>query len=268
MDYDIGHGKHGALDTGRQADLHNLSEGFPINPQRLPFYMDILPGNPQTPEQQHRADCVGNYRGNCDPVDCHMQDSHKEQIQDNIQHAGGCQCNQRYMGISHAAENCCLEVIQQNDGHSQQIDSQIEQRRSKHVVRHMERRQQRGCHKFTDCSHQNAPQERCHDRSMDRFFHRLPVIPPHCVGNDHIGAQGDSHKQIDNQSNNRTVGSHRRHSHGLSRAGEIAYHRNIGCIEQLFQDGGCRYREGKQRQLVPDGPMQHIKLPLRFSRIH
>ena len=231
LDHDVGNRKHGALDTGRQTDLHDLPEGFPINPQRLPLHMNVLLGNPQTPEQQHRADRIGDHRGDGNAVDGHAQDSHKEQVQRHIQDTGDKQRNQWDFCLAHTAENCRLKVIKQNHGHSQQVDSQVEQRRIKHIVRHMERMQQWSRRKFTDYRHKNASQKSYHNRGMDSFFHRFPVIPPNGVGDDNIRAKGDAYKQVDDQGNDGAVCPHRRHSHGLSRTGEVAYHCNVGRIE-------------------------------------
>ena len=69
------------------------------------------------------------------------------------------------------------------------------------------------------------------NRGVDCFFHCLPVIPSNGVGDDNIRAKGDAHKQVDDQGNDGAVCPHRRYSHGLSRAGEVAYHRNVGRIE-------------------------------------
>ena len=69
------------------------------------------------------------------------------------------------------------------------------------------------------------------NRGVDCFFHCLPVIPSNGVGDDNIRAKGDAHKQVDDQGNNGTIRPHRRHSYGLSRTGEVAYHRNVGRIE-------------------------------------
>ena len=231
LDYDVGNRKHGTLNPGRQTDFHDLPEGCPIDPQRLPLYMNVLLGNPQTPEQQHRADRIGDHRGDGNTVDGHVQDSHKKQVQRYIQDTGDEQCNQRDFCLAHTAENCRLKVIKQNHGHSQQVDSQVEQRRTKHIVRHMERVQQRSRREFTDYSHKNAAQKRYHNRGMDRFFHRLPVIPSDGVGDDNIRTQRNADEQVDDQGDNRAVCPHRRHSYGLSRTGEVTYHYNVGGIE-------------------------------------
>ena len=249
-----------ALDPSRQADVEDVLQDRPVYPQLLGVQMDLPVRAAEPAVEQGGAECVGDHGGNGHAVHRHMQHGHEKQIQQHIQNTGSSQGHEGDLRIAHTAENGRFKVVQQDHRHARQIDPQIQQRQGEHIVRHMEGPQQRSGDQFAQNRHQHAADNRHRHRGVDRLLHRVPVPPAHSVGNDHIGSQGNADEHVDDEANDGVVGPHRRHCQRPRRAGEVAHHRHIGGIEQLFQNGCGRHRQGKLRQLVPDGPVKHIQL--------
>ena len=92
---DVGKGKHGALDAGRQADLDDLAEAGMVKLQGVGAHTNCRARMGQAVEQEQRTDRIGDHRGDGNTVDRHLQHDDEEQIQHNIQHAGKGQGDQR-----------------------------------------------------------------------------------------------------------------------------------------------------------------------------
>ena len=196
--------------------------------------MNVLLRCRQPSEQQHRADRIGDHRSDGNTVHGHPQYCHKEQIQRHIQYAGGEQRKEWDFGFPHTAKDRSLKVIEQDHRHSQQVNPQVEQRRGQHILRHMEGAKQRRGRQFSKHRNQNAAKHSHNDRSMYSLLCCIFVIASDGCGNHYISAQRNADEQIDDQGDNRAVCSNCRHRDGLSRAGEVSHHRNVGGIEQLL----------------------------------
>ena len=94
---------------------------------------------------------------------------------------------------------------------------------------------------------------------MHRPVHGVRILPSNGVGNDHVGTQRNTDEEIDHQTNDETVGSHRRHGDGAGGTAEVAHHRDIRSVEQLLQNRRCCHRQSKLRDLIPERAVQHIQ---------
>ena len=117
LDYDVGGGKHSALDSGRQADLKDPFQNREIDFQPVRLHTDFQGRGPQPAVQDQGADCVGDDGGDGDPVYRHVQDDHEKQVQDHVQAAGRRPRRQGDFGFAHASEDGRLEVVKEDDGH-------------------------------------------------------------------------------------------------------------------------------------------------------
>ena len=197
-----------------------------------------------------------------------MEYRHKEQVHQHVQNTRDHQGLEGHLRVPHAAEDGRLEVIEQYGGHTQQIDAQIAQGEGQHVLRHVQRPQERPGGQLAQQGHQNAADDGHEHRRMYRAVDGPAVLLADGVGDDHICPQGDAHKQVDDQADHRAVGPHCRHGGGAEFAGEVAHHRQVRGVEQLLQHCRGRHGQGISGQLVPDGTVQHIQRLLLLRCFH
>ena len=88
---------------------------------------------------------------------------------------------------------------------------------------------------------------------MHRLLDGVSVALTGGMGDDHVCAQRDADKQIDDQADDRAVRADCRHGRRLFSAGEVAHDRHVRGIEKLLQNRRCRYGQRELGQLVPDG---------------
>ena len=134
-----------------------------------------------------------------------MQYNDEKQIQYDIQDAGCRQSKQRDLRLAHTAENGCFEVIQQDYGHSQEINPQIQKSQREDLIRHMEQAKQRSGNQLADNGDGGASKHGCHNRGMNSLVYGSFVSVADSMGDDHIAAQGDSDEQVYNQADDGTV---------------------------------------------------------------
>ena len=207
------------------------------------------------------AERVGDDRRDGDAVDRHAQHGDEEQVQRHVHNARDGQRQQRDLRLADASEDGCLEVIQQDHGHAQQIDPQIQQRQREHVVRHLQQAQQRRRRQLAERGHEHAAQQRHEDRREDGLLHGVFIALPDGVRDDDVRAERDADEEVHQQADDRAVRAHGGYGRRPLRAGEVADDRDVRGVEELLQNRRRRHREGEQRNLVPDGAMEHVKLP-------
>ena len=138
LDDDVGDGEDGALDAGRQADAQDLPEAAPVDGEPLGVYVDVLVALPQSPVQNGGADHVGQHRGDGHAVDGHVKAQDEHQVEQHIQDTGGGQGDEGDLGFADAAEDGGFKVVEQDGGHAQEIDAQIEEGQGVDVLRHLQ----------------------------------------------------------------------------------------------------------------------------------
>ena len=102
-----------------------------------------------------------------------------------------------------------------------------------------------GCKK-TNKSHQYAAHKAQGNSGLHRFVHALVILCAIAAGSHNICTQRKADKQVDQQVDERTVGTN---CCQRGAADEPAHHDHIGSIEQQLQKAGCRQRQGKQDDL-------------------
>ena len=254
----VGDGKHNALHPRRHPDLQDPSHDRPVDPKAADVHVN--PGF--VPHQQHQkrhgAENIGDHRGDGDTVHAAVKSHDKDQVQRHVHRTGQNQNDERGSGVSPAPENGCLEIIQHDERHAGEIDPEIDRRQRRHRTRNRHELQNRANENEADASGDHAAQHRNNDGCVHRLGDPLPVIPADTLGNDRIGADGQTHKKIDQQADDRPVTAHGRHGvfpHEAADDGDIRR------IEQLLQHGPRRQREGKHQKLVPQRPVEHIQIP-------
>ena len=96
---------------------------------------------------------------------------------------------------------------------------------------------------------------------MDGLLHGVFIALPDGVRDDDVRAERDTDEEVHQQADDRAVRAHGGYGRRPLRAGEVADDRDVRGVEKLLQNRRRRHREGEQRNLVPDGAMEHVKLP-------
>ena len=196
MHNDVGEGKDGALDTGGQPDLNDFGKVGAVKTQGAGAHTNRHIRVNQAGKQEQRADCIGNDRGNGNAVDRHLQYDDKEQVEQEVQHTGKGQRNQRRFGVTYTAENGGFKVVQENDRKPQQINAKVQQCEGEHVIRDVQHSEQRRGGNFSQQRNKYAARKRHQDGRMHRTSYRLVVAAPDGRGNDHIRTQRNANKKI------------------------------------------------------------------------
>ena len=262
LDDDVRCGKHRALHARRQADAQDAAKDRKVDFERARLQMNFLRRAAQSSVKQRRADGVGDDRRDGHAVDRHMQNDDEENVQRHVQNARGRQRDQRDLRLADAPENGRLKVIKQDHRHAGQIDAQIQKRQREHIIRHVERPQKRRRDQFPKQRHKKSSDDGDQDGGMDGLFDCVVLSLPDGVGDDHVRAQRNADKKIDDQADDRAVCTDSRDRRRSARTRKVADDRHVRRVKKLLQDRCRRHRQRKLRDLVPDGTMEHIDMLL------
>ena len=93
----------------------------------------------------------------------HVQTDDKEQVEQHIHHPAGCHHEERTTGIAFASQDSCGEVHQHEEGHSQEIDSEIEHSQRHDALWCMKPREDILCTQPSNDGQQHSAQQRYSD---------------------------------------------------------------------------------------------------------
>ena len=162
-----------------------------------------------------------------------MKHDDKDQVEDDVDDAGRKQKVQRPPRIADRPQQRRAEIIGDKCRHADEIDAHIHHRQIDHISRRAHPFQQRSGQKVADEDHQDPADDRDADGGMYRFscvsFIPCPAIARH----QHIAADRDAQKQIDEQIDQRTGGTNGRQ---CLTAGKPADHDDVRRIEEQLQD--------------------------------
>ena len=103
---------------------------------------------------------------------------------------------------------------------------------------------------------------------MHGAVHGLAVAAADGVGDDDVRAERDADKQVQQQTDDRTVRADGGHGNGAQLTREVADDGDVGRVEQLPEDTGRRDRQGIARELAPERPGEHVHVPLFGHCLH
>ena len=246
LDHHVGQAEHGALQTGGQADLDDLQQGFLVEAQ-MP---QVKVHGTLFLDQQHR-DHNGGYRlaedgGQRNTRHAHLEHDDEQQVQHHIDDTCHRQTDQRAAGVAHGTQQGGVEVVQHGHRHSDEVDLQVKGGKVNDILGAGHQFQQAvGCKKAHK-SHQYAAHKAQGNSGLHRFVHALVILCAIAAGSHNVCTQRKADKQVDQQVDERTVGTN---CCQRGAADEPAHHDHIGSIEQQLQKAGCRQRQGKQDDL-------------------
>ena len=114
------------MDAGGQADLDDALEGDGVDSQVAWGDADDGVGLEQADKECSGADGVGDGGGDGDACDAPVEYGDKDEVQANVEDGGHSKRLQRHAGDADGAEDRGLKVVEQDRGHAEQKDAQVE----------------------------------------------------------------------------------------------------------------------------------------------
>ena len=188
LDDDVCDGKDGALDTGGQANLDDALEGDGVDSKVARGDADDGVGLEQADKECDGARRIGDGRGDSHAGDAPVEHGNKDEVQANIEDGGHGERLERHAGDTDGAEDGGFEVVEQDRGHAQQKDAQVE-RCERHGLGRDVKRGEHGLGKDLAQRDDDKAHE-CHkDRGVDGALDHVLVVAADGVGDNHVGAK-------------------------------------------------------------------------------
>ena len=161
--------------------LHN----GPVNGQIIPGQaVDVLRGR-QQPQNQAGRDELGKDRSIGNACNAHMEHQHKDQVQNDIQHAGQHQKIQRPCGISHGAQHGGAHIVDEQAGKARKIDVQVLRRLRKYVLRGGHQPKHGHNAHIADHGKCHTHDKRCGDGGLHRLMELFHILGAKVDADDH-----------------------------------------------------------------------------------
>ena len=197
-------------------------------------------------EDERSGNALGNGRGQRHTDHVQLTDDDEEQVEQDVQHTGGAQIDQRLFCLANGTENGIAKVEQRQCGHSQEIHPQIEDGTGKQVFLGVQQPEQSGgaqqAHQQQDHACNDADDE-CRVNGLVDIVRVPGTVEP---GHQHIDAVAQANEKAREQGDKDTGGTHRAQCRGARKA---AYDRHVGHVEQHLQQVGEGQRQADQKDL-------------------
>ena len=177
-----------------------------------------------------------------------MEKDDKNQVQYHIDYACCQKDKERTSAVSMAPENGGAEIINQEEGISQEVKFQVYRCQMENGGRCIDEPEQVVCHK-EPCYHAKDPrQESQAEGRMDGQGNAAFIFSADGIGNKHIAADGKASGQADEESNEFSVDTHSGQGIGVSKA---AHHGSVCSVEELLDHAGKGNGDSKGND-IPD----------------
>ena len=128
LNKEVGNGKNGILESGRNTEPENTLFLGPVHPVlQIPQTEGaVIPLPPHMDQNKHRRHILRDDAGECNAVLRHAADDDKKQVEKHIQNTRNHEIGQRAPGISVGAEHAVAEIKNPESRHSECINPKIE----------------------------------------------------------------------------------------------------------------------------------------------
>ena len=188
-----------------------------------------------------------------------MEHGDKDEVQANIEDGGHGERLERHAGDTDGAEDGGFEVVEQDRGHAQQKDAQVE-RCERHGLGRDVERGEHGLGKDLAQRDDDKAHERHEDRGVDGALDHVLVVAADGVGDNHVGAKRQANEQVNHQAGKRNVGADRRHGQGSLVAREVADNDCGDEVRQLLEDARRGNGKGEQGNVAPQRAGRHVNV--------
>ena len=167
LHHDVGDVENDGLKPRRKADLDHAERLVRMQADlpELELRRALLPY--KADEDEHDGDILRNDGRNGDACNVQLTDDHKEQIQENVQHTGNGEEDERALRIAVGAEDGGGKIVDQRAGNADEIDAQIEAGQRQNVVRRVHPFEHRRGKEETEQERHHAQNEAQGDGAVD-----------------------------------------------------------------------------------------------------
>ena len=149
-------------------------------------------------DKEHRDDLRDDRRDG-DAGDVDLADDDEEQIQQRVDHAGDRQIDQRAARVAVGAENGRAEVVDQREGHAEEVELQIERRFFEDVRRRLHPFEHRAAEEQAD-GHDKQPEQRTErDGAVARAGDAVRVMTADAARDQNVHADRDADEGVDDE---------------------------------------------------------------------
>jgi len=250
----IGNGKQGTLDTGGQADPQHLGKLQSVKPHFLQFQVAGIGTLHQGPYYQCGRNALRNGGSQSNTGHIHMQQCHKDNVQNHIDHTGKAQVDKGAFGITGGTQNGGAEVVHHGESNTGKVDLHVLGGQGQHRIRGAHPVQESAGEAHTYDGQDDAADQRRRQGSVNGVVHHGIFPAAQRVGDGNACANGKSYEEVDHQIGD---GSGSSHSSNTDTAAEPSHDYQVGSVkeelEKTCQDNG----NGVENNIGQQRPCEH-----------
>ena len=204
----------------------------------------------QQDHHQHTGDNLGENGGQSHTQYPHAEAHNKQDIQDDVGHAGDDEEVERPLGITHRPKHARTHIVEERGDHAQGIDAQVQSSIGDYIGRGIHGMQCRASpQQGDDCGNGAAHNGNGH-RGVHCLADTVKIPGAVALGDDNGGTGSHTHKQVDKQTDERTGGTTYRCQGHCTHI--IAHNHSIGGVVELLEKGAQQDREEECQQRAED----------------
>ena len=190
----------------------------------------------KTDKEDDRTYGIRSYSCYGDTFYGHAKNTNEEEIKENVKNTRYGKGRKRRPGITRTSEDRSFEVIEDYYRKSAHTYPEVSSSKRYYIFRNIHKPEDKACYKLSDDRHNDTRKNRKYDRCMHSLGCTLIVLTPYGVGDDYIGSQSKSYKEIDGYGYQGCISSYGSLCHRTHIARKISYYSGICGIEQLLKD--------------------------------
>ena len=245
------------MDARRHANLNHLQQLLFVDVKLLQVYAVDRVAFHQAQQHQGGGNALGNHRGDGNALHAHVEHDDEQQVQQHVDDTGNQQEVQGPLGIPHRPQDGRAEVVEHHHGHAHKVNAHVQHRLVDDVGGGAHQLQQRpgqaNAHKDEDNPGDDADKHGGVDGLPQILVIAAAIVPRH----QHVDANGQADKQVDNQVDKGAGRAHRRQGLGPH---ELPHHDDVRRVEQQLQNAGKGQRDGKPDDFPHQGAVCHVNL--------
>ena len=256
LDQNIGDGKEGTLNSGGKADPDHFHQLNLVETHFLQFQLAGIGAAHQRDHHHDGRECLRNNGGEGNAGHIHIQHCYEDHVQRHIDHTCDGQVNQGAFGVSGVPQDGGAEIVDHGKDHAGEIDAHINRGKGKYILRGAHQFQKGGGKDDTNDRDKNSADQCSGNCCMDGPVGTFLLPAADGMGHGHTGANGKSHKQIDDQIGDRAGGTH---GGDGNTAAETAHNDQVCRIKQQLEYTGENDGDRVQDDAGNQRPLKHIR---------
>ena len=216
----------------------------------------VLPPQ-QVDKDQDGGHPLGDGAGDGHALGGHIAPDDEHQIQNDVEHAGHGQVDQRTLGVARGAEDAVAAVVDAHARQAQRVDAHIQHRAGEELLLGVQQPQHRLGKEQADQAHQQSGAQTEQQGGMGGALHALVIADAQPAGHGHVDARAHADEQPGKQGHQRGGGAHRA-QRDIGVVGVLAGDSHVAEVEQHLQHLRHHQRQAEQQDIFPQGAAGHF----------